>query len=380
MRLTPRSAGRLATAICLLLGVSGCTVGARPHTASSIIITEAVVPSAFVAVVSSPSVAPSMAGLVAATARPGEHLDILGAGLTATVLAAASSPPPARAVLSGEPAAPGPGATPFQQAEYQRSLASWQRDVANAKETVATQTHATLAAWASALSITRKVSHLRGSAGDLASECTNAADVLAGLNETSGASFGGRRVVLIYSPNLDGSPPPGELTGDDVIVVTSFLPSAATVSAAQANLLAAGATQASILGPEFTPTQVSQLVRIGLSQKPVTDVLSGPALFPNNSAQLGPGAAHVLIPLIEPLQVTGAAAVINGYASSPGTPATNYQLSYARANAVAAFLEAHGVPASSLAIVGHGSNDLVADGPSGANRRVVVVIEEPMAG
>jgi outer membrane protein OmpA-like peptidoglycan-associated protein len=338
------------------------------------------VPSAFVAVVSSPSVAPSLAGLVAATARPGEHLDILGAGPTATVLIAASPPPPARAVLSGKPTAPGPGATPFQQAQYHRSLASWQRDIANAKETVATQTHATLAAWASALSITQKVSHLRGLPGDLASECTNAADVLSDLNETSGASFGGRRVILIYAPNLDGSLPPGELTGDDVIVVTSFLPSAATVSAAQAKLLAAGATQASILGPEYTPNQVSQLVRIGLSQKPVADVLSGPALFANNSAQLGPGAARVLIPLIEPLQVTGAAAVINGYASSPGTPATNYQLSYARANAVAVFLEAHGVPASSLAIVGHGSIDLVADGPSGANRRVVVVIEEPVAG
>jgi hypothetical protein len=33
------------------------------------------------------------------------------------------------------------------------------------------------------------------------------------------------------------------------------------------------------------------------------------------------------------------------------------------ARAVAAFLEAHGIPASSLAIVGHGSSDLVADAP-----------------
>src|ERR1700722_13512492 len=192
MKLAPHSASRQAAAICLLLAVSGCTFGARLHTASSTTITEPVAPSAFVAVVSSPSVTPSLAGLVAATARPGEHLDILGTGPTATVLAPASPPPPARAVLSGKPAAPGPGATPFQQAEYHRSLASWQRDVANAKETVATQTHATLVAWASALSITRKVSRLRGWASDLASECANAADVLADLNETSGASFAGR--------------------------------------------------------------------------------------------------------------------------------------------------------------------------------------------
>jgi outer membrane protein OmpA-like peptidoglycan-associated protein len=136
----------------------------------------------------------------------------------------------------------------------------------------------------------------------------------------------------------------------------------------------------SVLGPEFTAAQLSHLVTLGLSQKLVTDVLSGPALFANDSARLGPGAARVLMPLIRPLQLAGVAAVINGYASAPGSQATNYLLSYARAAAVAAFLEAHGVPASSLAIVGHGSSDLVAAGPSGANRRVVVVIEEPFPG
>jgi len=47
---------------------------------------------------------------------------------------------------------------------------------------------------------------------------------------------------------------------------------------------------------------------------------------------------------------------------------------------VAAFLETHGIPASSLAIVGHGSSDLTAAGPSAANRRVVVVIKQPATG
>ena len=70
--------------------------------------------------------------------------------------------------------------------------------------------------------------------------------------------------------------------------------------------------------------------------------------------------------------------MINGYASTPGSATTNYLISYARAAAVAAFLEAHGIPASSLVVVGHGANDLVAPGSSGANRRVTVVIEEPL--
>jgi outer membrane protein OmpA-like peptidoglycan-associated protein len=43
---------------------------------------------------------------------------------------------------------------------------------------------------------------------------------------------------------------------------------------------------------------------------------------------------------------------------------------------VAAFFEAHGVPPSALVVVGHGATDLVAPGPSAANRRVVVVIDE----
>jgi OOP family OmpA-OmpF porin len=111
----------------------------------------------------------------------------------------------------------------------------------------------------------------------------------------------------------------------------------------------------------------------------VTETLSGAALFANDSAQLTPGAARVLTPLMAPLREAGAAAVINGYASTPGSSEVNYHLSYARAAAVAAFLEARGIPASSLEVIGHGATDLVAAGPSAANRRVVVVIEEPAA-
>jgi outer membrane protein OmpA-like peptidoglycan-associated protein len=384
MRRTPRAARTctLVSLVCLLLGVSGCTLGARNQTNSRLTVTQRIVHSALVAVVSGAMAGPSLARLIAATARPGEDIDILRAGPTATVLAAASSPPPARVVVPGRPAAPGAGATSFQQAGYRRSLTRWQGEVTRAKKAVAARTHAALAAWVSALGIARKVSRLPRPArprGSLAEQCAIAASALAGLDEAAGASFGGRRVVLLYALSLGGILPAGELTGDDMIVVTTFLPSAATVSAAQASILAAGAARASILGPESTAAQLSQLVTLGLSQKVVTETLSGPALFANDSAQLAPGAARVLTPLIAPLREAGAAAVINGYASTPGSRKANYFLSYARAAAVAAFLEAHGIPASSLDIVGHGASDLVAAGPSGANRRVVVVIEEPAA-
>ena len=388
MRRTPRAAATcgLVALIGLLLGVSGCTLNARKQAASHVTVTERIVHSAFVAVVFGASAGPSLEKLVAATARPGEDVDVLRAGSTATVLVAASSPPPARVVVPGRPAAPGAAATPFQQAEYHRSFARWRGEVTSATQTVAAQTKAALGAWASALGITNKMSHLSGPArlpntakppGSLAAECNVAASALAGLDNVAGGSFGDRRVVLLYPASLDGTLPAGELTADDVILVTPFLPSAAAISAAQASLLAAGAARATILGPESTAAQLSQIVTLGLSQKVVTETLSGAALFANDSAQLAPGAARVLTPVIVPLREAGAAAVINGYASTPGSSEANYLLSYARATAVAAFLEAHGISASSLDIIGHGAADLTAAGPSGANRRVVVVIEEP---
>jgi outer membrane protein OmpA-like peptidoglycan-associated protein len=387
MKPARRAAGTrgLAALVCLLLGVSGCTLTARKAAASHITVTERIAYSALVTVVSDARAEPSLERLVAATARPGEDIDVLRAGPTATVLAAASSPPPAKVVVPGRPAAVGADATSFQQAEYRRSLTRWHSQIASATQTVATRTNAALAAWTGALGISEKVSHLPrlsssvNSLGSMANECSVAASALAGLNQAAGATFGDRRVVLLYAASLDGTLPAGELTGDDVIVVTSFLPTAAAISTAQADLLTAGATRATIFSPEFTAAQLSQAVTLGLSQKVVTETLSGAALFANDSAQLAPEAARVLTPLIAPLREAGVAAVINGYASIPGSSQVNYLLSYARAAAVAAFLEARGISASSLEIVGHGATNLVAAGPSGANRRVVVVIEEPAA-
>jgi outer membrane protein OmpA-like peptidoglycan-associated protein len=371
--------GGLAALACLLLGVSGCTLVHQKQAAPGVMITEPTVSSALVAVVDGPMTGVSLARLVAATARPGESVDVLRAG-TPQVVAAASSPSPARVVVSGRPARPGTEATSFQWGEYRRSVASWQDEVTGATKDVATRTSTALAVWASKLDIAGKVGRIPGlspASGGLPQECDVASSALAGLSEVLGASVGGRRVVLLYASSLSDTLPPGELTGDDVIVVTSSLPSAAEVSAAQASLLAAGATRASILGPETTTAQLWQLVTVGLSREVETESLSGAALFANNSARLTSGAARVLTPLIAPLREAGAAAVINGYASTPGSSEANYLLSYARATAVASFLEAHGIAASALEIIGHGASDLVAAGPSGANRRVVVVIEEP---
>lgn len=213
----------------------------------------------------------------------------------------------------------------------------------------------------------------------LTAECGLATSVLSGLVDQAGARFSGRVLVLAVG-SLDGLPPAGELDGDDVLVLTPFVPSATAAAAAQQNLIAAGAARAAVLGPEATPAELDQIVTDGLGLRQVTETVSGPALFANDSAVLLPAAARVLAPLVARLERPGVNAVVNGYASAPGSVRHNQQLSENRAAAVAGYLEAHGVSAAALFVVGHGASNFVAPGSSGDNRRVVVVIEEPTDG
>ena len=63
--------------------------------------------------------------------------------------------------------------------------------------------------------------------GGLAAESQVAASALAGLEEEAGNIFGHHRVIVLFCDDLSGALPAGELTGDDVIVVTRYLPTAA---------------------------------------------------------------------------------------------------------------------------------------------------------
>ena len=142
-------------------------------------------------------------------------------------------------------------------------------------------------------------------AASLPGECTIAASAVSGLVDQAGGRFGASRVVLLAVTSLSGMPSAGELNGDDVIVITSYLPTAGAASAAQVNLLNAGAARAAVLGPEITAAQVDQLVSEGLSQRAVTEDLSGRALFANDSSALLPTAISVLAPLVAELRPAG---------------------------------------------------------------------------
>lgn len=373
-------------AVGLAFGVVGCGLLSAPGTARTpaagppVSFSQDTPPSALIAVLDSPTSGSAISGLVNATARSSEQLTVVHAGAPPKIILSSASPPPATVVVPGKPTAPSGDQTSYQAAQYASRLKHWRGEVTAGRDAEATEVRDSLAAWLRGLSLPAKIGQLTdpsGPATSLVAEGAAAASALAGLEEENGNVFGGRRVVLLYTDDLASRPPAGELAGDTVFVITGFLPSAAAASAAQVNLLAAGAAQAAVIGPEVTSPQLTALVSATLSQGGTRESGSTTVLFANDSAALIPATVAQLTMLLPRLREAGVAAVINGFASTPGTALANYTLSSERASVVASFFESQGIPASALIIVGHGARDLVAAGSSGANRRVTVVIERP---
>ena len=363
---------------CGLTGMGGTTGG---HTTGPpVTITQATAPSALVAVTAGGTYGSALAGLVANTARSNEDLSILQAVAPVRTIVASDSPAPAEMVIPGPPAAPTGGQTAYQSAQYAKRLKAWRTAQAADVQATAVQTRRRLSAWVTGLKVAQRVSGLadpRRSQGGLAAESADAASAVIELDEEAGNAFGGRRVIVLFTTVLSGALPAGELTGADVIAVTSSLPTSAAASAAQAELLGAGAAQAAVIGPEVTAAQFAALVSASLSQGATGDAVSTPVLFANDSAALDATSTGQLTRLLGRLHEGGATLVINGYASTSGTSQANYILSYQRATKVADFFESHGIPESSLIIVGHGATNAFGSGSPGANRRVLVVIEKP---
>ena len=366
---------------CGLVGVG--SPSGRPSAGPPVILTQHVAPSALVIVTTGPESGPAVSGLVAATARPREELTILQVGTPPRTVIASTSPAPPTVVVPGRPAAPSGGETDYQAALYGKRLKHWRDEVAAGRRADAAQTRGEVSGWLLSLRVQEKISRLTAPGevqDDLAAEGAVAASAVTGLEEEAGNVFVGRRVVVLYCDDLSGVLPAGELAGDDVIVVTRYLQTAAAASAAQADLLRAGAAQATVVGSSATAAQLAGLVSAGLGQKAMNEWVSEPLLFANGSAALLPRAVRELTRLLGQLRREGVTAVINGFASTPGTFEINYTLSFERAARVASFFISHGVPESSLIIVGHGATDVIGSGTAGVNRRVTVVIEEPSAG
>jgi len=372
--------GAAAAAATVLAGCGslGPSPGA-PTTASAVPHRQDVAPAALLAVLTGAGAGPALAGLVTSTARPNEDIRLLLAGTPGKTIVASDSPAPTAVVLPGQPLDQGGGQTDYQKAQFAKRYKIWQATTNADIAAGDAKTRASIVSWLASLHLAQKLGTLGdppADQGSLAAESAVAANAAAGLEEETGNIFGHHRVILLFTDDLAGALPAGELTGDDVIVVTSYLVSAAAASTAQVDLLGAGAAQAAVVGPEITAGQLAALVSADLNQDGLSDSISEPVYFGNDSYRLSPAAVEALTKLLPQLREPRVTAVINGYASTPGTAQANYVLSFERATAVARWLEAHGVPESALVIVGHGASDVVGSGASAANRRVLVVIEK----
>ena len=382
--MTPtRRYSRAAGVACLATLAAGCGISSltnvpgKAASGTALHLTEHVSSSVLIAVVNGADADQSLGTLLAATALPREDVAVVRPGVSPRTVVASTSPAPVTVVAPGRPDSPGSSATSYLKAGYNTRLKHWRAEFVADKKAVVTRTQQVVSAWEHSLALPQRLNQSDdGPAASLVQECSVASSVLTGLEQDS-RNFGPRRVLLLYTASLAGLLPPGELTGDEVIVVSGALPTAAATSAAQANLLAAGAAQAAVLGPETTNAQLAALVTADLGQARSRDAVSAPILFANNSSALPPAAMHALAKLVPALLRPGATAVISGFASTPGTAHANYLLSYARAAVAARYLESRNVPASALIIVGHGASDLTGPGASGANRRVLVVVQQP---
>jgi len=368
----------------IVTAAAGCgAILASPEAAHSTAppstLTARAAPSMLVVVTGPTGPGELISQVVAATARPREDLDVLEPGIQRRPVIASTSPGPAIVAVPSRPTAPGRDASSYQEAQYQHALSRWRGQVAAGRKAVTSRTRAALTQWLHGLRLPVSGSGQAGHQGaSFPRACALAASSVSGLVNQAGSRFTGR-VVLISAASLRGMPASGELDGDDVIVVTASIPSAAAASATQLNLLAAGASFAAVLGPEATPTQVDDLVSTALAGRVISEVLSSRALFANNSATLRPTAARALAGILTDLRRPGASGVVSGFASTTGSARHNQVLSQERASAVARYLESRGISRSSLLVVGHGASNLVAPGSSGDNRRVVVVVEEPVS-
>lgn len=323
-----------------------------------------------------------VSGLVAQTAQPNEHLEIIdpSAGQGGTV-----DPPVAPGVgpIPGPVPPKGLGADPTQ---FQTDAHNHQEAVYHAKvradlDLLRTMLTARLRDWSAKLSSALARSGPNGSAGwNLRAGVSQAVSYFASLQE-AGVAVGSRRVIVLFWPPSQPAAvvplPVGSLSGTEVILA-DFPGDERQQALWQADLLQAGASRAVVLVPEATAA----------ASMVVSQALSGSATiaptvirFPLNRASLQPAARATLARLALELRTTyaGDPANILGFADPLGPYSRNLRLSYQRATSADDFLVSHQVAASRLFAVGYGAALPVApDSATGSqplDRRVVIVIQ-----
>lgn len=370
-------------AFVLTLGVASCRLNTPAQTDSRPMSLPYQRQSALMLIVdpASPGALVRIRNLLASTARPGEHLVLLSMA-SGALLASASTPVAAAVRVPDNPAPIPHDATAFQRARYRRALADHKATVARVRTAMYRSEEQLLDAWAA--SIVARI--VRANAPQPVTRdggivvAFNAA--VAGLSslQQAGVSLGARKVIAILG--LHGASFATALgiragLRGTTVVVAAFPDSGDDEAAWQASLLQAGASRGVILTPA-TDDQLPAVVNESLDGAvtvPLTD-----ALFAPSSYKLSKTAVRALDYVLRLLtyRYPQATATIDGYTDNLAIPGGNLKLSRERAEAVQAWLIAHGIAPSRLQANGYGDTDPVAPNQTHGqplNRRVLIVID-----
>lgn len=380
MRAVARCAGALGV---LVLSVSGCGLLHQPAAARVHTLTLAMAPGSVLIVITdpgSPAATREAASLIAATARTGERVLILDDRTGSTVASSTAPPPPSvRVPAPPPPLAPDP--TSFQRARYDAAVRQYTADIRQAQATLSRLQHTELAVWAArtVASAQASLTAQRDQGADMSASLGAAAADLSSLDQI-GASDRARTVIAIVGVGVTATQPapaPPAGLGASTVVMDDFPASSGAEAAWQAGLLEAGATRVMLL-TAGTDDELAPAVQEALDAT-ITDTLTN-VLFGLGQYKLSSAALPQLSQLLRLLTVryADATATIVGYTDDLPTPGGNVRLSQLRAQAVAGWLVAHGVPAGRLQTYGYGDADPVAPNtPAGQplNRRVDVIID-----
>ncbi len=383
MRAPARTFSRRAAALgALLICLSGCGLLHGSRSAHSGTLTLPAARPAVLIVITNPDSPAAMretGALIAATARTGEKVIILGDDAGATLAASTAPPPPAvRAPVAPSPLGPDP--TSFQRARYATALSEYRAAVLRDRATLGELQQAELTAWATRVldGVNTQLTAQRDQGPDIAASLGAAAADLWSLRQTGYGDDTGAVIAIVgIGETAQSVPvPPAGLLGSTV-VVSDFPPSGGGEAAWRASLMQAGASKVVLLtgaaGDLLAPA-VGQALN-GPLTAPLISVLFGLGQYRLTAAAL-PQLRRLLRLLTS--QYPDATATIIGYTDDLPTPGGNLRLSQLRAQAVANWLTDHGVASYRLQVYGEGATDPVAPNtPNGQplDRRVVIIID-----
>ena len=370
----------------LLAGISGCKVLPQGHQQGARNLRLAPTRLSVLVIVTDPEPAAVMrttGALVEGTVRASERVIILSARGGA-LLASGKAPGSPSMSVADPPVAP-QHPTSFQRASYNHAVATYRTTVARDRATLLSRQRAQLGAWAAAL-VTQAANRpdLQSTQGtDVGADLGAASSAIASMRQ-AGLPYGTPSVIAVMAAGQAAAPTPAVDLQASTVVVNDFPGSTAAQAAWQSSLVQDGAARAVVLTPA-TSDQLVSVVRQGLDGA-ITDTLTS-VLFARGQYTLQPAALPQLRHLLHLLAVAypHATATVNGYTDNlpvPG-PGGNLLLSRRRAQTILRWLVAHNVAAGRLQAFGYGDSDPTAPNTSGGqplNRRVVVVIDPPVAG